>query len=247
MIREVACGLGNQKDIGNDHFVVEYCLFGDNDFNFFNQPELIAVLSYECGTAPVVFVACTSEGEEIPLPVRFSSFTANRQNSNVALSWTTAFEQNNKGFNVQRNVGGVWTTVAFVPSQALEGNSSTALTYTFTDVNSEKGITQYRVQQVDIDGKFAYTDIRAIRGDGVGGKLIIYPNPATNGKVNVVFDDNSGVRDVQVSDMQGKIIKSFKGITNNILVIDRLTSGFYTIRVTNRNTSATTVEKLVVK
>ncbi len=245
--REVLCGLGNRKQGGGDDFIVEYCLFGDNDFNFFNQPDIIAVLRYECGTSDPVFVACNSEGEEIPLPVHFKSFTANRQSSTVGLSWTTAFEQNNKGFNVQRNVGGVWTTIAFVPTQALGGNSSAELTYTFPDGNNVNGITQYRVQQIDLDGKFAYTDIRAIRGDGVNGKLIVYPNPGLNGKVNVVFENSTGTRDVQVSDMQGKVIKSFKGVTNNILVIDRLASGFYTIKVFNRNTSVTSVEKVVIR
>jgi hypothetical protein len=62
-----------------------------------------------------------------------------------------------------------------------------------------------------------------------------------------VFEDNSGMRDVQVSDMQGKIIRAFKGISNNILVIEKLTTGFYTIKVTNRTTNASSVQKVVVK
>src|SRR5215212_4427533 len=49
-IREVECGLGVQKNVGNDDVIVEYCLFGDNDYNFFNQPDVTAVLQYECGT-----------------------------------------------------------------------------------------------------------------------------------------------------------------------------------------------------
>jgi hypothetical protein len=165
----------------------------------------------------------------------------------VAISWTTASEQNNKGFNVQRNVGGQWQTISFVPSQALGGNSVSDINYSYTDVNNEKGISQYRIQQIDINGKFAYTDIRAIRGEDVGGKMVIYPNPSNDGKINIVFDDNKGIRDVQVSDMQGRIIRSFKGVTNNVLVIDRLTSGFYTIRVNNPLTSLSTVQKVVVK
>jgi hypothetical protein len=129
----------------------------------------------------------------------------------------------------------------------LGGNSVSDINYSYTDVNNEKGITQYRIQQVDINGKFAYTDIRAIRGDGIGGKLVIYPNPSNDGKINIVFDDSKGFRNVQVSDVQGRIIRSFKGVTNNILVIDRLTSGFYTIRVNNPLTSLSTVQKVVVK
>jgi hypothetical protein len=77
--------------------------------------------------------------------------------------------------------------------------------------------------------------------------VIIYPNPSVDGKLNILFDDNSSVRDVYINDMQGRIVKSFKGITNNILVIDRLTSGLYTIKITNRNTAASSVEKVVVK
>jgi hypothetical protein len=185
--------------------------------------------------------------ECISLPVKFKSFNASRTAaSNVSITWTTASEQNSKGFNVQKNVNGEWQTIAFVPSQALGGNSSYDINYSFKDANNEKGITQYRVQQVDLDGKFAYTDIRAIRGEGTVGKIIVYPNPSVDGKVNVVFEDNT-VRDIQVNDMQGKIIKSYRGITNNILVIERLTSGFYTIKITNRNTAASSVEKVVVK
>ena len=252
--REVLCGLGNRKQTGNDNVIIEYCLFGDNDLNFFNQPELVAVLSYECGTDAPVIIACNSQGEqvpvpgeEIPLPVHFKSFNATRQSSNVAISWTTATEQNNKGFNVQKNVGGEWKTIAFVASKAEGGNSSSDITYSFSDANNEKGITQYRIQQVDLDGKAKYSDIRAIRGAGTTGKVVVYPNPSVDGKLNVVFEDNSGIRDVQVNDMQGRVVKSYKGITNNILVIEKLASGFYTIRITNRNTAASSVEKVIVK
>ena len=56
-VREVLCGLGQLKSTGSDDVIVEYCLFGDNDFNFFNQPDVTAVLSYECGVNPAVINA----------------------------------------------------------------------------------------------------------------------------------------------------------------------------------------------
>ena len=241
-----ACGIGQIKEGGGTNStLVEYCFWGGDDDFFKARAYLSATLKYDCNSITTV---CPLDGtEEIPLPVHFKSFNANRQSANVAISWTTASEQNNKGFNVQRNIGGQWQTVAFVPSQALGGNSISDINYAYTDVNNEKGISQYRIQQVDLDGKFAYTDIRAIRGDGVGGKLVIYPNPSNDGKINIVFDDDKGIRDVQVNDVQGRIIRSYKGVTNNILVIDRLTSGFYTIRVNNPLTSLSTVQKVVVK
>jgi hypothetical protein len=183
--------------------------------------------------------------EEIVTPVTFKAFNASRKSSAVSLSWTTASEQNNKGFTVQRNVRGTWEDVSFIPSASNGGNSSTDLTYTFTDANNEKGISQYRVQQIDYDGKFSYSDIRAVRGAGAA-RIVVYPNPSPNGNTSLMFDDDNAVRDVFVSDGQGRIVKQYKQTTGNILLIDQLSKGFYTIRVVNRNTGASDVEKLVV-
>ena len=92
-----------------------------------------------------------------------------------------------------------------------------------------------------------YTDIRAVRGEGQTSKLIVYPNPSVNGNLNVVFEDNNSLRDVLINDIQGKIIRQYKQVSGNILLIEKLTSGFYTIKVTNRNTAAVSVQKVVVK
>jgi hypothetical protein len=245
---QALCGVGTIKsgDNPDDNITsVEYCFWTDDEF-FKDRAYLTATIRYDCNN---IVRTCPLDGsEEIPLPVHFKSFNATRSNSSsVSIRWTTAFEQNNKGFNIQKNVNGEWRTVAYVPSQASNGNSSSALTYNYVDVNTEKGITQYRIQQVDLDGKFAYTDIRAIRGDGNLAKVVVYPNPSSDGKVNIVFEDNSAIRDVIVSDMQGKIVRSFRGISNNILVVEKLTTGFYTLKVTNRATNASSVHKVVIK
>ena len=183
--------------------------------------------------------------EEIVTPVSFKAFTASRKGGSVDLSWTTASEQNNQGFNIQRNTGGEWQNVAFIASSANGGNSSTDLSYSFADNNGAKGISQYRIQQVDYDGKFSFSDIRSVRGSGAA-RLTAFPNPSPNGKLNLMFEDDNVVRDVFVNDGQGRLIKQFKEISNNILVIDQLTKGFYTIRVVNRMTGTSDVEKIVV-
>ena len=86
-----------------------------------------------------------------------------------------------------------------------------------------------------------------MRGEGQANKLIVYPNPSINGNVNVVFEDNNSLRDVFVNDIQGKIIRQYKQVRGNLLLIEKLTSGFYTIKVTNRTTAASSVQKVVVK
>lgn len=183
-----------------------------------------------------------------PLPVVFSSFTANRVNrTTVALRWQTATEINNNGFEVQRNMGnGTWQAVGFVPTQSTSGTSNTTLTYTFTDINTNKGITQYRIKQVDIDNRSRYSEIRSVRGDGQNGKLIIYPNPSADGRVNVVFDDMEGTRDVSLMDMSGRVVKQWKNIVGNTLELTNLQPGFYTIRIIVRETGFQSVGKIAV-
>jgi hypothetical protein len=244
----VRCGQGQMVQ-GNFPNSVVFCLFDEainteqgNPDNFFNQQNFTVRIVCP-GTTDTLTVSSTT----CVLPVRFKSFNANRRNNNVAVIWETASETNNKGFNVQRNGGGGWETVAFVNSKADGGNSNSILSYSFNDVNTSRGVTQYRVQQVDIDGKSSYSDIRAVRGEGLGSNLLVYPNPSNNGNVNVVFEDQNSTRDVLVRDISGRLVKQYKDVTNNMLVIDNLVNGVYSIQVTDRTTSKSVFEKLIVR
>ena len=191
---------------------------------------------------PVVEALCSA------LPVSLRSFTASRNNSTVLLRWETATEENSKGFYIERNLGNhVWQNLGFVPTKAMNGNSSSLLNYEYSDLNNAKGISQYRLRQIDIDGKQAFSPIRAVRAGGQKGKIIVYPNPSSDGKVNVVFADVNTIRDVSLMDMNGRVIKQWKGFANNNITIDNLTAGFYTIRIVDTETGEQTVEKIVVK
>ena len=182
-----------------------------------------------------------------PLPVIFTSFNAARSNDKVNLTWETSSEVNNRGFNVQRNVNGVWKNVGFVFSRAENGNSGSTLSYSFPEVNTEKGISQYRIEQVDMDGRAKYTDIRSVRGLGeVSTKMSLFPNPTANGKVNLLFENTESKREVIVSDISGRIVKQIKGVVSNSLVIDNLSEGVYSVQVTDLINAQTTVQKLVV-
>lgn len=178
------------------------------------------------------------------LPVTFSSFTAKRDQSNVVLQWETSFEQNNKGFTVERNINGSWDQLAFIPSQAAGGNSNSRLIYKYDDVNASKAVTQYRIKQVDIDGQFKYSQIRSVFGEAQAAKVIVYPTPS-NGKVNVVFKETNGKHDISLMDMTGRVIKQWKAVYNNIQ-IENLASGVYHLRIVSRETGIQTVEKVVV-
>ena len=187
------------------------------------------------------------EQERAILPVTFASFNAQRNKSKVDLTWETAMEENNRGFHVQRNIDGTWKNIGFVFSQATGGNSTSTLSYSFNDVNSSRGITQYRLLQVDNDNKGRYSEVRSVRAENQLSKIMVYPNPSNTGNVSVMFEDASTVRDVIVSDVAGRVVKQYRNVNSNSLTIENLVDGYYSIQITNRTTAATTVEKVIVK
>jgi hypothetical protein len=76
----------------------------------------------------------------------------------VHLSWRTASELNNAGFEVERSFDReTFTQVGFVRGH---GTTTEAQSYTFIDratFNTEK--VYYRLKQVDFDGQFEYSPI----------------------------------------------------------------------------------------
>jgi hypothetical protein len=206
------------------------------------------------GGVPVILVYRTGRGCPVTefllqecgaLPVNIGSFTAVRNRNRVALKWETLTEQNNRGFNVQRNTKGVWENRAFVFTAANGGNSNDPLTYTFNDDNNEKGVSQYRIQQVDMDGKATFTPIRSVKGLEQIQRTIVYPNPSEDGKVNVVFEEQ-GAKNVTVSDISGRIVRQYPSVVNN-LVVDKLDPGMYIFQIIDLSTMETSVEKVIIK
>jgi len=192
------------------------------------------------------FCSIFREISHAPLPVTYRSFSAIRSGNNVNIKWQTASEQNNTGFAVERNIGGTWEQVAWVPSRAMNGNSEVVLDYSYTDANRIRGITQYRIRQVDIDSRSKYSEIRAVRGDGQLGSTIIYPNPSKDGTVNISFEDATAVRNIIVADLNGRVVREFNRITNNNISVKDLKPGMYTIRISVMGTGEQVTQKIMV-
>jgi hypothetical protein len=184
----------------------------------------------------------------IPLPVQFVSFSAFRKTNDVIIKWETALESGNNGFAIERNINGTWIQIAFVPTQALNGNSDQLLTYSFIDNNNyAKGISQYRIRQVDQDGKETYSSIRAVRGFDQAGSITIYPNPSANGQTTIVFDNMATRgRNIIVSDMSGRIIRQWQRMADNNLQINDLLPGIYMLRASDLETGEQQHAKIVI-
>lgn len=100
------------------------------------------------------------------LPVTLSSFEAN-PNANasaVLLKWQTATEANTSHFELQGSANGTeWSKVASVWAK---GNSSNLQSYSYEDAAITRRIAgtdyYYRLKVVDKDGRYEYTEIRAV-------------------------------------------------------------------------------------
>lgn len=181
------------------------------------------------------------------LPVVMQGISATRTKQQVAVKWQTASEQNVRGFNILRQTDeSGWKVIQFVQSQADGGNSSQSLSYQYTDINPTKGISQYRIQEVNNDGKTSLSEVKMVRGEELASKLTLYPNPSINGRATIVFDKSS-VRDILVSDVSGRIVRQYKSITAGSTAIENLTNGLYNVQMIDRTTNETTIVRLLVK
>lgn len=198
-----------------------------------------------CGNNPCAPTVISIAGS--PLPVVFTSFNASRNASNtVLLKWETVTEINNKGFGLERSTNGNdWEAIAFIASQAGDGNSNSRLGYQYTDLNTNKAITQYRIKQMDLDGNYKYSEVRAVQGDQQDARTVVFPNPSTDGNLTIVFAD-AAPRDISLLDMTGRTIKQWRGFQNNSLAISSLTTGMYTVRTLNKATGTMSTEKILI-
>jgi hypothetical protein len=89
------------------------------------------------------------------VPVELTSFAASVNESEVLLSWATATELNNNGFDIERNSGNGFEAIGFVPGF---GTTTEAHSYSFADSDVPADTYTYRLKQVDFDGTFEYSD-----------------------------------------------------------------------------------------
>ena len=168
------------------------------------------------------------------LPVTLVDFTANRLTKlKVKLQWETATEQNNKGFEIERRLENenTFTTLGFIGSKAIDGNSSGRLQYNLVDPNGYGGISYYRLKQLDRDGRSAYSLIKAVKGTGeTSVSVLLWPNPA-KGQFSIRVDGADGIKDAFITNPSGQTIRSIRLRNNEQVNVQGLPAGNYVLTV----------------
>lgn len=155
-----------------------------------------------------------------PVPVELTNLTASVSANQVSLSWTTATETNNNGFEVQRKLSDKFITVGFV-----RGNGTTAEIhqYGFTDKVEKAGKFIYRLKQIDYDGTFEYSkEIEVMVTYGMNYALgQNYPNPF-NPTTKISYSiPQAGFVQINIYDVVGNLVET--------LVSESKEAGYYSI------------------
>lgn len=157
-----------------------------------------------------------------PLPIQWISFTASRvDHYTVELNWTTAQENNNERFEIERSADGM--NFFKIETVAGAGNSSEQLSYQYLD--SEASGSQrhyYRIRQIDYDGNFDFSDVLVLMETGeVGKRWMVSPNPVSEGQSLVLSGINPAISgdeevNVIVVSSNGQVVFQQTGVLADI-------------------------------
>lgn len=116
----------------------------------------------------------TASRTQNPLPVSLTSFVAERLGAGVRLRWSTASEENNERFEVQRSLTGQqFMTLGTVAGQ---GTTMQPQAYRYLDAQPDAGALYYRLRQIDTDGTSVFSPVLVVQP--AAGKVVLFPNPA---------------------------------------------------------------------
>ncbi len=109
------------------------------------------------------------------IPVELASFEAKAENNKVNITWKTATETNNKGFEIERKNNTDWETITFIGGK---GSTTNISSYSYTDQVNVVGKYIYRLKQIDFDGTVNYSnEVEVLVQPSEFSLSQNYPNP----------------------------------------------------------------------
>ena len=135
----------------------------------------------------------------------------------VKLDWQMSSETDNKGFEIQRMLENEteFKVIGFVDGI---GTTTSITSYNYDDLNSYTGLSYYRLKQIDFDGQFTYSQIKAVVGLKDDNPTYIdvntYPNPVLD---QLLIDFKKIPKDINSA-----IVNIFKPETRNFYNLEKL-------------------------
>ena len=170
---------------------------------------------------------------ESTVPVEFLKFEGKLRNGAIELDWSTAFEVNNKGFEIQRSLNAKdFVYLGFVNGEEL---SAKPIEYQYRDRTISQGKTYYyRIKQLDENEQYLYSDVISIHVNRQAKQTFtLSPNPITDQDLIIsVNPANESSNQLIIRDLNGRAL--FKGLidSNQIEIsTNDWKSGIYLIEI----------------
>ncbi|MFN4971822.1 MAG: PKD domain-containing protein [Bacteroidota bacterium] len=183
-----------------------------------------------------------------PLPVTLLSFTAKRlSDDDVKLNWLTSDEKDFSHYEIQRKLN--WSD-DFAPIKSIDATHNLHLNrYEFNDVNTNKGLSYYRLKMIDMDGSYTYSNTLAVSGKTHEEALkhILVPVNGYAGKSFKLHSsgENAENIDVTIVSNTGQQVWQGKLQSQGIVNLSALSSGVYFVRM-KLNDGSFITQKLLV-
>lgn len=172
------------------------------------------------------------------LPVELTAFSGNFNQKAIDLDWSTASEDGNDFFAVERSIDGErFTEIGRITGHNEPGS------YTYRDQAPLNGNNYYRLRQTDFSGAESFSEVIVVAATGVAVEQVsVYPNPA-KGTVSLNFQGEweQGV-DVVLFDQSGRQLKVWNRNSGELRNLDLpvLRPGIYQMTATDGQQTITT-------
>ncbi len=162
--------------------------------------------------------------EGVIVPVGLSEFIANTTQKTVFLNWKTESESNNELFIIEHSTNGK----EFQPIGQIKGHGTTqsAHTYSFEHTAPSVKINYYRLKQVDFDGTFTYSAIRAVN---LNAPKLIIKNTVVRDVLNIETDEITETT-LSIFNTLGQVVLTKKGRGTQQINTNALPIGTYIIK-----------------
>ncbi|QKJ97754.1 MAG: T9SS type A sorting domain-containing protein [Ignavibacteriota bacterium] len=225
------------KLISNTHFLITWNIYesidtGNTWINIMSDVgtsflNLYAPYNYFCVPIGVRGLVMNYLDTTI-VPVELTGFKAELRNLNVLLSWQSATEKNNMGFEIQRSKNKVhWEVIGTVSGK---GTTSERQNYSFEDTNIENQMYFYRLKQIDYNGLFKYSNIIEIKIYLNNFELFQnYPNPTNPTTIIKYIVPLESFIEMYLYDIKGEKVST--------LIYENTQAGIYTKEIDLRELS----------
>ncbi|WP_207494854.1 S8 family serine peptidase [Aridibaculum aurantiacum] len=159
-----------------------------------------------------------------PLPITLVSLTATAAGADNIIRWQTAGESGTTGYDVEKSLDGrSFSKIGTVT------NTGAGSRYELRDGKPTAGINYYRLKETKQSGSFEYSDVVFVKRTAVQAAITVSPVPARSHITITNIDRNLNGTEARISDVSGKVIKTFTMQSMQVLDVAAFQPGTYVL------------------